>query len=92
MCAHAAAQLHHDVAQRVQHASDGQRCVGLPRRSFARVVMVAGTPSQVAAALAAAEPFRQQLQERGVFVVGLPIFPGGEGEEAPAGLAEDDLR
>lgn len=45
-------------------------------RGFARAVMIAGTPQQVADALAAAEPYKQQLQERGVLVVPLPFMAG----------------
>lgn len=65
--------------------------------------MVAGTPRQVADALAAAEPYKQQLQERGVLVVPLPFMPesspsssgGADAEPAAASLAPpgaDDLR
>ncbi len=45
---------------------------------------------QVEQALAAAEPFKQLLVERGVLVVGLPIFAGGEGGgQLPRPPAED---
>lgn len=69
--------------------------------------MIAGTPSQVAAALAAAEPYKQQLQERGVLVVPVPCVPepaeveagpsssGSMAEAAAASLAApaaDELR
>ncbi|GAB4820806.1 hypothetical protein N2152v2_007852 [Parachlorella kessleri] len=60
-------------------------------RSFSRVVMVAGTPQQVEEAVAAAEPFKQQLVERGVLVVPLPIFAGAgaDGGELPKPQPED---
>jgi hypothetical protein len=51
-------------------------------RGFARPVVVAGSPQQVREALAAAEPLREQLLQRGVLVVPLPVF--GE----PGQLAE----
>lgn len=44
-------------------------------RGAARPVLIAGTPSQVAAGLKAAEPYRKALMERGVFVVPLPLYP-----------------
>ena len=49
-------------------------------------VIAAGSPAQVAAAVAAAEPLREQLQERGVLVVPLPIFPG---DQAVSGGSEN---
>ena len=65
-------------------------------------VIAAGSPSQVAAAMADAEPLREQLQERGVLVVPLPIFAGapeGNGAAASYGVSssgngdrEADLR
>ena len=66
-------------------------------------MLVAGTPEQVAASLAAAEPFKQQLQERGVLVVPLPFVAapagsggegGGSGGDAAAlpPLTAEDLR
>ncbi|KAI7843980.1 hypothetical protein COHA_002518 [Chlorella ohadii] len=70
-------------------------------RGFARVVLIAGTPAQVAAALAAAEPYKQQLQERGVLVVPLPFMAASGSssaeEEAAAATAlappgAEDLR
>lgn len=50
---------------------------------------MAGTPAQVAAGLAAAEPYKQALQERGVLVVPLPFVPpsGSGGAEAEAAAA-----
>ena len=65
------------------------------------MVLVAGTPVQVATALAAAEPYKEQLQERGVLVVPLPFMAasGSSSEEAEAAAAAalepptpDDLR
>ena len=68
-------------------------------------MLIAGSPSQVAAALAGAEPYKQALQERGVLVVPLPFMPepstssgGGDAaaaEAAAASLAapgKEDLR
>jgi hypothetical protein len=62
-------------------------------------VIAAGSPEQVAAAVQAAEPLREQLQERGVLVVPLPIFPGDQASSNGAAAAEssgssstDDLR
>lgn len=54
------------------------------------MVLMAGTPQQVAAALAGAEPYKQQLQERGVLVVPLPFgtsTEGGEGSSSGSGDA-----
>ncbi|CAL8462655.1 g2188 [Coccomyxa elongata] len=58
--------------------ANGRRVKVGQLRSFSRVVIAAGSPTQVAAAVAAAEPLREQLQERGVLVVPLPIFPGDQ--------------
>eukprot|EP00775_Hariotina_reticulata_P003194 gene3194-3472_t len=63
-----------------------------------RVVVVAGTQLQVADALAAAEPYREQLQRRGVLVVPLPVFeaadPGSSSSSSqPEGVPDQaDLR
>ncbi len=46
-------------------------------RGSARVVVAAGTPQQVAAAVAAAEPLREELVKRGVLLVPVPIYGGG---------------
>ena len=65
-------------------------------RGAARPVIIAGTPSQVSSALAAAEQYKEALSERGVFIVGLPMYkdddssPNGA-SEIPA-LQKDDLR
>lgn len=45
-------------------------------------MLVAGTPAQVQANVAAAEPLREALIERGVLVVPLPVF--GDPQEAAA--------
>ena len=75
------------------HMSCQQLCpqlLTLRCRSFSRVVMVAGTTQQVEQAVAAAEPFKQQLVERGVLVVPLPIFgAGADGGQLPKPQAED---
>ena len=59
-------------------------------------VLVAGTPEQVEAAVAAAEPLRQQLEERGVLIIPLPVFTS-DGDASSqsatsAALTDDDLR
>ena len=43
----------------------------------ARAVLVAGTQEQVAAAVAAAEPYKEELKRRGIMVVPVPVY--GEG-------------
>lgn len=60
-------------------------------RGFARAVLIAGTPAQVAAAIEAAEPYKQVLIERGVLVVGLPMY-GEIDDGAIPPLTTDDLR
>lgn len=56
-------------------------------------VIVAGTSQQVQDALEAAEDFREQLQQRGVLVVPLPIFADTNAEkDARNQLTEADLR
>ncbi|KAF8071380.1 LPA1 [Scenedesmus sp. PABB004] len=57
-----------------------------------RVVVVAGTPQQVADALAAAEPHREALQRRGVFVVPLPVFGDQAGAPPLSPPGPDELR
>ncbi len=37
-------------------------------------VVVAGTPSQVAESMERAEEYKEQIQERGLLIVPLPIF------------------
>jgi hypothetical protein len=46
-------------------------------RGFARAVLVAGSADQVTEALAAAAPYREALEARGVLVVPLPIYAAG---------------
>eukprot|EP01024_Parvocaulis_polyphysoides_P035499 TRINITY_DN3144_c0_g1_i3.p3 TRINITY_DN3144_c0_g1~~TRINITY_DN3144_c0_g1_i3.p3 ORF type:complete len:314 (-),score=39.68 TRINITY_DN3144_c0_g1_i3:1519-2424(-) len=58
-------------------------------RSLSRPVIIAGTPEQVVSGIESAQQYKEQLQERGVFIVGCPIFEG-EGETQP--LTKDDLR
>ena len=73
-------------------------------RGFARPVIVAGTRAQVEAAVAAAEPLREELESRGVLIVPCP-FLGGDSDDRPASSgaeastssggsenAKDDLR
>lgn len=52
-------------------------------------VLVAGTPKQVEASVAKAEPLREQLEERGVFVVPLPVFDTSSQGETPELQAAD---
>jgi hypothetical protein len=54
-------------------------------RGSARPVLVAGTRAQVNAAVAAAEPYRKELQRRGVVVIAAPIY--GDGVEGGGGTA-----
>ncbi|KAK9843863.1 hypothetical protein WJX84_010997 [Apatococcus fuscideae] len=53
-------------------------------RSFARVVVVAGTPEQVAESMKRAEDCREQLEERGLLIVPLPIFNADNDNVQPA--------
>eukprot|EP00887_Chlorella_sp_A99_P002786 scaffold6.g2786.t1 len=55
-------------------------------RGFARAVVVAGSPAQVAEAVAAAKPYKAALVERGVLLVPLPL---GGGDGAAASSAAD---
>lgn len=57
-----------------------------------RQVIVAGTAEQVAAALAAAEPHREALAERGVLVIPVPCFGNDDGTAAVPPPTDDDLR
>ncbi|KIY99276.1 hypothetical protein MNEG_8687 [Monoraphidium neglectum] len=61
------------ASQRVLLAN-GKRRTLRDLQGTSRCVLLAGTPSQVAASLAAAEPYREQLLQRGVFIVPVPIF------------------
>ncbi|KAK9845516.1 hypothetical protein WJX81_008419 [Elliptochloris bilobata] len=65
----------------------GKRIKLAQLRSFARVVLVAGTPAQVAAAMTAAEPYREELLARGVLVAEVPVFAAATTEAGAAGLA-----
>lgn len=58
--------------------ANGRRSRLASLRGFARPVLVAGTRAQVDAAMAAAEPHRDALLERGVMVVPAAVL--GEGE------------
>ena len=56
-------------------------------------VLFAGTPAQVTEAIDAAEPFKEDLVERGVLLVPLPIYSGESSEDTSvAPLEADDLR
>eukprot|EP00884_Botryococcus_braunii_P018390 jgi/Botrbrau1/5234/Bobra.0172s0096.1 len=77
--------------------ASGKRVRLSEMRSFARVVLVAGTPAQVDAAVGAAEPFRELLVERGVLVVPLPMFGDPQAaaeacDRLQSTLTPDDLR
>mmetsp|Transcript_4400 Transcript_4400/g.7255 ORF Transcript_4400/g.7255 Transcript_4400/m.7255 type:complete len:308 (+) Transcript_4400:2-925(+) len=58
----------------------------------ARVVLIAGTPSQVQSNLDAAEPFKVELCRRGVLVIPLPIYEDAAGPSDLGTLASEDLR
>ena len=58
-------------------------------RSFCRPVMFYGSAEQVAAALEAAAPFKDELLRRGVFIVPLPLRGGDASDGLPA-LDKDD--
>lgn len=64
-------------------------------RGAARPVIVVGSQEQVSNALKLAEKYRQPLVERGVLVIGIPIYPdgteAGADQEIPA-LTKEDLR
>ena len=62
-----------------------------PGRSTAQVI-VAGTQQQVEEAVDAAEPLREQLTERGVLIVPLPIFDEGGNGSSPKSLTPEDMR
>ena len=53
---------------------------------------MAGTPEQVEASVAAAEPFREELTERGVLVVPLPLFSSAGQNRQPGTLTDGDLK
>ena len=54
-------------------------------RGFARPVIVFGTQAQVEAAVAAAEPLREQLESRGVLIVPAPFLDGAGDDRAGSG-------
>ncbi|KAL4857926.1 Protein LOW PSII ACCUMULATION 1 [Chlorella vulgaris] len=57
-------------------------------RSFARVVLIAGTPQQVSQSLANAEPYKQQLEAAGVLVVPLPFVSSSDGGDSSSSIGE----
>lgn len=62
-------------------------------RGFARVVLFAGTSEQVSQVLESADSFREDLVERGVILVTLPIFGDATyASNSPVKLSKDDLR
>lgn len=70
------------ASQRVRLASGKAVAIG-DLQGSSRVVLLAGTPSQVAESLRQAKPFRERLEQRGVFVIPVPIF------DEPAGSSRD---
>ena len=58
-------------------------------RGFCRPVIFAGTSEQVAAARDAAEPFKEELMRRGVFIVPV-ILPAASGAATGEGLGPLD--
>ena len=60
----------------------------------ARQVLAAGTPQQVAEAVEAAQPYKEQLAERGVLLIPLPIYAAEDGAPVPESmpLTAEDLR
>ena len=65
-------------------------------RGSVRPVIIAGSSEQVASALNAAEKYRQALMERGVLVVGIPMYGDSREDEKSNNpipeLTVDDLR
>ncbi len=65
-------------------------------RGAARPVIVVGSQEQVRSALKLAEKYREPLMERGVLVIGIPVYDDGEGAEGAAEdipeLVAEDLR
>ncbi|KAG1667529.1 hypothetical protein FOA52_013719 [Chlamydomonas sp. UWO 241] len=61
-------------------------------RGSKRVVIAAGTRAQVRDALAAAEPYREELIVRGVFVVPVTIYEGDDTSVELPPLTPEDLR
>ncbi|KAF5838442.1 hypothetical protein DUNSADRAFT_2836 [Dunaliella salina] len=62
--------------------ANGKRKSLAALRGFARIVVCAGTNAQVAAAMEAAAPYKDELIRRGVLVVPAPIF---ESPSSPTG-------
>lgn len=60
-------------------------------RGAVRPVLIAGTPSQVAASLKAAEPYRMALMERGVFVIPLPLYAEADKDAEGVGYDQSDF-
>lgn len=52
------------------------------------MVLIAGTPQQVAQSLASAEPFKQQLEAAGVLVVPLPFVSSSDGGDSSISIGE----
>jgi hypothetical protein len=62
-------------------------------RGFSRAVLFAGSPEQVKQVVESAEPFKEDLVQRGVLLVPLPIFGDGGASAADVPpLTKDDLR
>lgn len=62
-------------------------------RSFSRPVMLVGTAEQVKEAVQAAEQFKEDLIDRGVLIIPLPVYGGSrEDIDALCTLSKDDLR
>lgn len=59
-------------------------------RGAARPIVIAGTASQVADALAAAEPHKQALVDRGVLLVPLPIY-SSDGKSLSQGTSQEEI-
>lgn len=74
--------------QQVQLAN-GKRLRLVDLQGTSRVVLAAGTTQQVAEALAAAEPYREQLMRRGVLVVPLPIFSSSNSSSSSNGASSN---
>lgn len=71
--------------------ANGKRVSVAQLRGAARLVFVAGSSAQVAAAVAAAEPFKEELKKKGVLVVPVPIYDAQQqaaGEAASTSAAE----
>eukprot|EP00877_Chromochloris_zofingiensis_P000740 jgi/Chrzof1/10667/Cz05g07170.t1_LPA1A[v5.2] len=58
--------------------ANGKRLPLSQLQGSARVVVIAGTTEQVLSSLEAAAPYKEQLVQRGVFVIPLPIYESGD--------------